>query len=253
MDKLPDTLYKYTSADAALKILSTSQIRFSSPETFNDPFEVTPPVQIIRCSQGSKEILDQINCTENHIKNIFNSVGKDILSALKFFCLSRTKDSILMWSHYADMHKGVVIEFNTSNDIIKNAEKVIYKIGTIDIDSILENAKQLKSSKTTRNIRQQKKALYYHKHKDWRYEEEYRCSYPFSETELLNAIQTKEQEKYVYIQIPEDSIKAIYLGCKISEINRLAILNLMKLKYPAAKCYKAQKSKDSYKLKFIEI
>ncbi len=41
----------------------------------------------------------------------------DIKDSLLVSCFSETCDSILMWSHYADSHKGVCIEFeNEDND-----------------------------------------------------------------------------------------------------------------------------------------
>lgn len=251
-EKLPKTLYKYTSAKTAFNILSTSQIRFSSPETFNDPFEVSPPVKIIGFSRESKEILSKTNFMKS-----YHGIVETFISYLKLFCLSGTKDSILMWSHYADMHKGVVIGFDTSKDIINKCKKVTYEMGTINIDKTIENRKKLKNNIPTSDINnldneQYQKALYYHKHRDWNYEQEYRCSYPFSEKEYQDAIQKKEQTKYAFIQISEDSINSVYLGCKISEEDKLAILNIMSLKYPNIKCYQAQKSKDFYELDFIE-
>ena len=32
---------------------------------------------------------------------------------MRVFCLSELDDSVLMWSHYADQHQGVVLGFDT--------------------------------------------------------------------------------------------------------------------------------------------
>lgn len=252
MNKLPDTLYKYTSADAALKILSTSQIRFSSPETFNDPFEVSPPVKITARNHKILEILKQEKITEEKLRDFLHKVCKYYCLNLKLFCLSKSKNNILMWSHYADMHKGVVIEFDTSKEIIKEAKKIIYEIRKINIDKIYETLK-----KENEDNNKDYKKIFYHKSNKWRYEQEYRCELPFTFNidELKRFLQKEEQNTPLqqYVQIPGEGIKAVYLGCKISENDELAILNIIKSKYPNVKCYKAEKCLDAYKLKFKKI
>lgn len=44
----------------------------------------------------------------------------------RVLCLSKNKDSILMWSHYAQNHTGVVIGFDKNYRFMKNACEIQY-------------------------------------------------------------------------------------------------------------------------------
>ncbi len=50
------------------------------------------------------------------------------LSNVGLFCLSSVRDNILMWSHYADQHRGYCIEFSAADDayMFGAAEPVSY-------------------------------------------------------------------------------------------------------------------------------
>ncbi|WP_312168276.1 DUF2971 domain-containing protein [Atlantibacter hermannii] len=74
---------------------------------------------------GESEIKDVKNYKINRYKY---AIQNEILSVFKrgVLCLSRKFDSPLMWSHYANNHKGLCIEYdmeNVSEDMVK---KIIY-------------------------------------------------------------------------------------------------------------------------------
>ncbi|HGY1053520.1 TPA: DUF2971 domain-containing protein, partial [Aeromonas salmonicida subsp. pectinolytica] len=48
-------------------------------------------------------------------------------NATRFVSLSRNNTNILMWSHYADSHKGFCIGFSRQNNYFKVAESVRYR------------------------------------------------------------------------------------------------------------------------------
>lgn len=97
-DEAKDGLYfHYTSVDAAIKIILSKRVRFSSPATFNDPFE------FMFAYSGEQQKRDEAT------RFLKNSTG--------VFCCSRDQDNLLMWGHYAKKHKGVVLGFRV--DIMK--------------------------------------------------------------------------------------------------------------------------------------
>jgi len=129
--KLPSALYKYVGIEGLLRILDGS-IRFTQPSAFNDPFELLPeiivpndaPERQISVSfdilaarravpDGELEAIPE-GCRSN------DAMSRDIVQQLNqlvgIVSLSRVRDSLLMWSHYADQYAGAVVEFDGSHN-----------------------------------------------------------------------------------------------------------------------------------------
>jgi hypothetical protein len=155
--------YKYTSAGSAKEIFSNSSFRYSSPLTFNDPFDGQAGMhidfnigdyvnlffnrleQIVLSPQEpvfedlndySRTTLFMRSKRETHgfpKQDLIRDMGPIVQSfaeklqethtalmqnwqndidRMRMFCFSETFDNILMWSYYADYHKGVVINVN---------------------------------------------------------------------------------------------------------------------------------------------
>jgi hypothetical protein len=131
-------LYKYMSmAPEKIKYLEEvfrgREVFFPSPLKFNDPFECRPsctwhrkgkelrdyigklvrerfphssrPVRRQRIKEGEKRFLKNQDC---HMNDLFER----FLNDTGLYCLSEISDNILMWSHYANGHDGVVLEFD---------------------------------------------------------------------------------------------------------------------------------------------
>jgi len=48
------------------------------------------------------------------------------LALRRFYCLTPFADNTLMWSHYADNHRGICLEFGKDNPLIEKARPVRY-------------------------------------------------------------------------------------------------------------------------------
>lgn len=174
-----DILYKYRNIDInTLSLISEEKVRISDFNYFNDPADPIIKLQI--------EALPEI---------------KDMINKIKICSLSSEYDNFLMWSHYSNEHKGICIAYDISK--IKEYNKTILKkvIYTKKIqiykpyNHIFEN--------TILNEENNFISLFYLKHKNWKYEKEYRII---------------TYEDYDFINLP---IKAIYFGMNadISRIN----------------------------------
>ena len=124
--------YKYLPfSDGALEIIKSGTIKFTSPLEFNDPFDsrpyITPEsIELIFSERpdlfkrAGKELgLSPAKRLQSKGK-LLTTLRKNVLSGnfqhnlLKdtgIVCLSRAALNILMWSHYADSHRGFVVEF----------------------------------------------------------------------------------------------------------------------------------------------
>lgn len=130
-------LYKYRNFnDLALKMLNNNKYYFASPRDFNDPLDCSiepiydiPPIEkvieyqayVLKDTYGySYEEalkLSQLlkHLSQSELKKFFKRIRDSIKNILEneygILSLSEKNDHILMWSHYADYHKGFCIEF----------------------------------------------------------------------------------------------------------------------------------------------
>ena len=129
-----DLLYKYLPwKENTINYIKDSTLYFNIPKNFNDPFDTRPCFDINE--ESRKELLDcfEKDNIQRFAKDIINEarkfsceelikIAKDV--AIDKFnnhgvtCFSRKKDNILMWSHYANDHKGICLGF----DIDENDE-----------------------------------------------------------------------------------------------------------------------------------
>ena len=65
-----------------------------------------------------------------------------MLPKLRVFCVSEVNDNILMWSHYAQYHRGVCIRLRVMPEVdnaLCAAKKVIYTESPPSIPRVFEN------------------------------------------------------------------------------------------------------------------
>lgn len=124
--KLDKPLYKYRSFKSAKQFLETSALYFSSPSQFNDPFEfsdklldfTTPKAyvkkyvtELVEAQPGTRK--ERRQKLKFDLQPIFLNAVRGTLKQKRtncgVFCSSALYDHTLMWSHYANEHKGVCI------------------------------------------------------------------------------------------------------------------------------------------------
>ena len=130
-------------------------------------------------------------------------------------CFSKRKDSLLMWSHYADSHKGVCIEYERPNnndffDVIyqaKRPEAELYKAVSHAIALSIMSGGELEDARFENNKELANPFLV--KSLDWKYEEEIRCLYSSNEYEKYG-IAFDGKRYFINIGRPT----SIYIGCR---------------------------------------
>jgi len=131
--KLPKHFYKYTDIDTLKLILESSSLKFSNPSEFNDPFDCNLTIDTNNSQEEIEAYISQVKRSKNlnneqvkEIRRSFHSpqklhdiTNRSISDAKETFgvtCFSKKPDSILMWSHYADKHRGACLKFNILSD-----------------------------------------------------------------------------------------------------------------------------------------
>lgn len=178
------SIYKYTGVAGALAILRNTSFKFTSPLDFNDPFDCdTSILEFTRTADSVAEykqalelsnlpLLEKMRALAEFyqpatFQKVYAHVAKHKIETAKVTCFSKTHSNTLMWSHYAQNHKGICLEFNGSmpaNDVLERGTAFMVnvnydRVGMIDYNLDKERAIV---------------DLFTRKWSDWRYEEEVR-------------------------------------------------------------------------------
>ncbi|WGL97897.1 DUF2971 domain-containing protein [Arsenophonus sp. aPb] len=137
-------LYYFTSAEYAKSNIENNRIRISRFLELNDPFE------LLGVNLGNKET-----------RKKFRDLKKQLNEKEGLICLSRNWRNPLMWGHYANQHKGIVLGFEVKKTLCK---KVEYKSKLID-------PPKNPSTNSLNDFMDQLKVI---KFEDWKYENEVR-------------------------------------------------------------------------------
>lgn len=174
------TLYKYMSIKYAVDVLTKQHLYVSDGKNFNDPFE--------------EVVIDKKTQKEEIVKNLY------------ILCLTNSYRKKLMWSHYADSHKGICITVKVPKTQIYPvcySSKRVFKDS--NLDQIIKASKYGGKSNIQPDfsiLTNDQKIVLIKDHK-WNYEKEYRIS--FTDT---SSLEKGEGEKY-YFPV---KIKNVYLG-----------------------------------------
>lgn len=223
---IPPKLYKYQPCnDQTLDNLKYRRIWFSKPAMFNDPFDCSINFCKLddaqwdnlyyNMKQYETDGLDQnfINTylrgdkPTNELKAGFSNAVLAILKEereaeiqqLGIACFSEKVDDILMWSHYADGHKGFCLEFNTKFEFFSKALPVNYSETLPVLDPIDKTIHPLMVLATTKAI-------------GWAYEKEWRVFH---------------EESNRGIRIDPKIITGIYFGCAMPKANKEIIMSIL--------------------------
>ncbi len=203
-------------------------------------------------SQSQQEELDKLNEITTHYKEVisdtFETQLKSIASKIIVTCFSKNYNEILMWSHYADGHKGVCFEFEFENT--QDFFEVTYnkKRKKLNLKELLYRIFYMMNQNEQTSGEALIKLLsfpYIVKYKDWNYEEEVRCIKPLSEG-------LEELSKGKYLCSIEGKINKIFLGCNISKENEDKIRSFCKEKGIEVIKTKISETSD-FKLLFEEV
>lgn len=155
-------LYSFRSISKySLGDLVNRTITVCHPSVMNDPFD--SPVML----WSDKKNLDNLCSEKNHVESYSKTFD---YFRIRCFSMCSPKN-ILMWSHYADNHKGFCIKYRLSNYFINESEN---ELGChMYLKKV--NYTKTKNTKLRIDIKSIDSTLgYATKYKDWKYEKEVR-------------------------------------------------------------------------------
>lgn len=176
-----------------------------------------------------------------------NAVVQDQLCHSRVFCVSERFDNVVMWSHYADQHKGVVFKLRCIDEIdntLLAARKVQYTDTFLPFPDADAYARHLTGEQPIDFV----KLIWniaYTKHVDWKYEEEWRVHIP-----LLNE---PPGDGYSIYQENPRVFEAVFLGCNMGAEDVRNIVGLVQRCLPKTQVLVGRKSATSFSLSFSRI
>jgi hypothetical protein len=200
--------YKYRSINKNLiDSLVNSTLYFASRDKLNDPFDSRVDIAQLIENLLNEEIDDEKKKELESIKSQ-NEFFIDFENGYKDFgicSLSMEADNTLMWSHYADEHRGVALYFDMPESFLNNPDEILgvssvkYEDNTIS-NWLLENAHNFEKDHFE-FVTKLLKIVLTAKSPAWHYEKEGRIIRP----------------KAGVYEIPRDILKGIVFGLRTSE------------------------------------
>ncbi len=291
-------LFKYVPAER-LDILENGYIRFTQSSCLNDPYEMQPfferfelsPELLEEAKNSPDEFLDKMaekvySRLTDEQKPYIDYMRREIFPELREKLLSNTEevtqqfrkiapmrlndligvlsltekpDNLPMWAHYAQQHKGFVIEFNGTDPFFNQ------------LPDSLPQGDQLFTHLPSQECGYLRKVEYfderpYHdsvldltpttvllaKSKQWEYEQEWRVLQLLDKADQIK--QTEFGNIHLFL-IPPSCIKGVILGYQMSEDDKRKISDIIKgsERYSHVKLYSASLDEKRYVLTPIEI
>jgi hypothetical protein len=236
------TLFKFLTAQGAKKLLESQTLKFTPLGEYNDPFEGDAIFDFaLDPETGNVSLLgqDAQHRTLDHgpdLETFWQAMG--FISRHSACCFCGRNDSVLLWSHYADEHRGVCLEFQFDR----------YGHGLSDFQSIPANQcflfEEVNYSKhrplLLMNTDEASVVPYevvdealFTKSLDWAYEEEWRFVKRDSPTTSFERFRA-------------DRLKRIIFGLRCSPEDEKDIFRIAASKYPHAEASKAVKHQYRY-------
>ena len=242
--KSPSVIYRYQPLRPdAIDLIRTGRLWFSDPSRFNDPFDLMPNFKHWGIRLG--RLLDQareeaywtdssvtgsrtsfLKGTQNQRDNIVRRhcrveqrrFLKRFSKHFRVACFSETKDSILMWSHYAGYHTGMCVGMRPPqmrlSPRLALRWKVDYRDERLSLDHPNPNELALRKAKA------------------WKYEKEWRVVMATGDLTsgsrpLPRSPNKPRSEPGYFLNLQWDAIESIRFGALVDRKKRSAIQKIL--------------------------
>ena len=175
-------LYHYLEAKWALDDIRKRRLRVSTIDDLNDPYEFA-------C----------IRSTHETSQRALDAFASGHIADYRVQCFSRCWNNILMWSHYAEKHKGICLGFDVPDECTRDVTYVaeVMLIGKLTVAQGNENDEILER-------------LIWAKYDAWSYEQEVRAT--------GRRINMYEEGENCFVAFGEHlKLREVILGARFSE------------------------------------
>jgi hypothetical protein len=204
-------------------------IRFSRPSAFNDPWDCKPSFYVpddkaelealvaylhsasakhaptLTSLERDKRAQFYLNNSDK-LRSDLSAASREIWTQMderyRVYCLSARPRSQLMWSHYADHHRGVCLDFDVHTSDFSSATEVKYSAAYPNF--LLNDDTDL--------------SPFYTKSSDWAYEEEYRLVAQEEGKELgSGTMMTRDDGMFCF---SDGALVSVIIGSSMDDTNK---------------------------------
>ncbi len=243
----PEVLYKYRSLagdeqrDRIKQTFAKSSVYFSSPDQFNDPFDCKVELLLNGTEEEWKQYLSQRlqerrpglspadRLTEmNRIirsgsyNKLDPSISTRAAKVAGVYCLSAVNADILMWSHYADAHRGICLGFRAGarDYFFRRSQEVKYFESYPSTRIFDPDEKRMETALLAKSAH-------------WSYEKEYRI------------IELRGSGVYHF---PDHLLVEVILGCQINDDDAKSVIEWANTRNDRPRVYRARKKNREFGL-----
>ena len=236
------------------RIICHSELFFSKPSSFNDPFDCRPSFfmqasneELIsyyrnllqrhmpqlnreqRRREAKKKLGDWERSPRNPkaIKRVQQMHTERITEQIGVLCLSEINDDILMWSHYADSHRGICLEFDGNFEFFAHTQEVKYPPERPRINPFRQGPEEMMEAALLTKAEQ------------WAYEREWRL-----------VQYTKGPGVY---RFPPEALTGVVLGAQISARDKEKVVRWVSGRAHPVRLYRSSPSDTTFSLNIAEV
>ena len=255
----PPLLYKYRAFDQyTQRIFENNEVHFSSPRSFNDPFDSMLRFIYEGSTADRKRFLNAQSAQHrpdlprrvhlDYAKRIrkqgwdlqdmapgLKNQLMDLREQMGVFCMTQDEANIVMWSHYASRHTGFCIGFRTDLSPFSRVRPVDYDAGgpaSINVLALWDRWDEL-TARAARGLLT--------KAADWSYEHEWRIV----DSPLSGGVGTREYQ-------PE-ALADVILGCRVGTDDKRRIIEWCRARNPRPILHQAKEKEREFGLDIVQI
>lgn len=247
--RLPRSLFKYVTANR-LELLTDGAIRFTQPGALNDPFEVAAPFDLgqdnLALARSGEDGIAQVAAMFYERQNRFPTtqivaeaklaasravpviaaqldevmehqatvtariIAAEANKVLGILSLTENATNDLMWSHYADSYKGMVVEFDTSNEFFSCPTGTHPDIG---LPTKVRYPPQRAKVNLSGDAEQSLVALFFSKAPTWAYEAEWRIIRKLADAAKVDKFTPYDIHLF---RLPAKAIRSLIVGHRMA-------------------------------------
>lgn len=252
---LPSSKYwKFRKIDSnTYKMLANQEFWFSHPRMFNDPFDTNVNIGFL---------VDKIKDALRDHGRLVDAVEKirpqfqDRHESRFLFCVNSEKpelkpyQEVLMWSHYADEHKGICLGLSMNSLQAKLQGQGIYGAwpayyGTLALETLLQHVDHWDDRDFEERVTRILDKFSFIKSPNWSYEREFR---------FVKLDENSRGKPGVSVPFEAGDIEHVVFGLRTPESDQKSIANIIRNKgWKHVAFFKAERGKGIFELELHPV
>jgi hypothetical protein len=128
-------LYRFLSAEFALKSLKERQIKISEIHDLNDPYELIP-----------------FDLSDPEKRSILEKTRDELNPSRGLVCFSAEYSNPVLWAHYAEKHRGLCLGFDVPEEYAVRVKYITEPLRLPEIHEAINGDEAVQSHMTTRQM-----------------------------------------------------------------------------------------------------